>query len=433
MKILVLNDYFEAAAGGFVAAYNLALECREQGHEIIFLTTVQEKKEQGQEHYEGFPIYKIYTKYPLRFRGLLTIWNPFVFKQFARIVQEVRPDIIHAHIIHMYLSHYVLKIAHDLGVPIVLTAHDAMTFCYTHLREQCSPNGTARHRAQFLECLRCQRLRFVPGRNLWLRHYINTCASQVISVSEALKIGLEFNGIQNVQTIHNGINPEHYQVSETQVQEFRKHYALQGKKVIVFAGRSSYAKGLTELVQAMPQIQRMTESEVRLLILSRRNPYIENILRMAQELEIASSLVNPGWIPKDQMKVAYAVSDVCVVPSIQFESLATVILEAMASKKPVVGTAVGGIPEMIVHEKTGYVVPPHEISTLADKVTYLLQHPKVAQEFGEAGYHRIYTHFHITDQCRQMLDLYSRIMHHKIFNNSRVLERQQYELPQAFN
>jgi glycosyltransferase involved in cell wall biosynthesis len=407
MKILVLNDYLGASAGGFVAAYNLALECRKQGHEIIFLTTVQEKDEQGQREYEGFPVYAIYTKYPLRFRGLLTIWNPFVFKQFARIVQEVRPDIIHAHIIHTYLSHYVLKIAHDLGVPVVLTAHDAMTFCYMRLREKCSPDGTARHRARFLECLRCQRFRFVPSRNFWLRHYINTCASQVISVSKALQIGLEMNGIQNVLTVHNGIDPAQYRVSETQVKEFREQYALDGKKVILFAGRSSSSKGLADLVQAMPRIQRSAK-ETRLLILSRRNPYMDNIFRMAKELGIDSSLIHPGWMPKDRIKVAYAASDVCVVPSVQFEPLATVILEAMASKKPVVGTGVGGTAEMIVSEKTGYVVPPHDIATLAEKITYLVQHPSVAKEFGEAGYRRIYTHFHITDQCRQVLEMYAR-------------------------
>lgn len=412
MKILVLNDYFGSTAGGFVVAYNLALECRKRGHEIAFLTTVQSREEQGMAHHEGMPVYKIYTRYPLRFRGLFTIWNPFVFKRFSRAVQEICPDIIHAHIIHMYLSHYVLKIAHNLHVPSILTAHDAMTFCYMRLRESCSPHGTAQHKAQFFECLRCQRFRYVPFRNAFLRHYVNRYVSNVISVSNALKAGLEINGIHHVQTIYNGIFPEEYAISEKQATQFRKKYDLDGKKVLLFAGRSSPSKGLEKLVRAMPQILK-ARKDTRLLILSSRSGHHEYVCNLAKELGVYSSFVFPGWLEKQDMKVAYAACDICVVPSIQFEPLATVILEAMASKKAVVGTAVGGIPEIIVDGETGYIVHPQDISGLAEKILYLFQHQDVATRFGEEGYKRIQEKFHIRHQCDRILAVYAQAIAQK--------------------
>lgn len=413
MKILVLNDYFGSSAGGFVVAYNLALECQRRGHEIYFLTTVQTKEERGLSYYEKMPVYKIYTKYPLRFRGVFTIWNPFVFKEFTRFVREIRPDIIHAHIVHIYLSHYVFKIAHNLHVPSILTAHDAMTFCYMRLRESCSPNGTAQHKVRFFECLRCQRFRYVPFRNAFLRYYINRYVSNVISVSNALKAGLEINGIHHVQTIYNGIFPEEYAISEKQAAQFRKKYDLDGKKVLLFAGRSSPSKGLEKLVRAMPQILK-ARKDTRLLILSSRSGHHELVCNLAKESGVYSSLVFPGWLEKQDVKAAYAACDVCVVPSIQFEPLATVILEAMASKKAVVGTAIGGTPEMIVDGKTGYLVHPQNISGLAEKIVDLLQHQDIARRFGEEGYIRVQEKFHIKHQCDQVLDVYAQAIEQKM-------------------
>jgi glycosyltransferase involved in cell wall biosynthesis len=407
MKILILNDYFGPTAGGFVVAYNLAMECRRRGHEITFLTTVQSKKEQGKSYHEGIPVYKLYTRYPFRFRGVFIIWNPFVFKEFARIVQEIRPDVIHTHIIHMYLSHYVLKLAYDLHVPIVLTAHDTMTFCYTRLREECSPNGTALHKAKFSECLQCQRFRYVPFRNYCLRHYINTYVSQVVSVSDALKAGLELNGIQHVRTIYNGIDPHVYdEIPREHITAFRQKYALQGKNILLFAGRSSPPKGLEYLVRALPQVLKSCP-DTRVLILCKHNDYIDSVCKIAKELGVYEALVLPGWLKSDELTRAYVASDICVVPSIQFESLTTVCLEAMAAKKPVIGTSVGGIPEMIVHGKTGYLVPPRQSSELAQKIEYLLQHKEIALQLGKAGYQRILETFYLRNQVDKILEVYN--------------------------
>jgi glycosyltransferase involved in cell wall biosynthesis len=83
-----------------------------------------------------------------------------------------------------------------------------------------------------------------------------------------------------------------------------------------------------------------------------------------------------------------------------------VSLEAMASKKPVVGTSVGGTPEIIIDGKTGYIVPPRNIAALSEKIIYLLQHQDIAKQFGEEGYKRVQEKFHITQHCDQILKVY---------------------------
>lgn len=407
MKILILNDYFGPSAGGFVVAYNLALECRKRGHQIAFVTTVQTPSEAGLHEHEGFPVYRLYTAYPLRFRGLVSIWNPSIFKEFRRILREFQPDVVHAHIIHMYLSHYVLKLAHEAGIPALLTAHDTMTFCYIRLREACSPHGTALHQARMLECLQCQRFRYVPFRNACLRHYINRYAFRVISVSNALKAGLELNGIQHVQTVYNGLDPDRYAVTTEQVRAFRQKFALKGAPVLLFAGRASESKGIESLIDALPAIVAAVPETRLLMLCGARNAYIDRLRQRAEALGVAARLVFPGWLTGDELRSAYAAGDVCVVPSIQFEPLATVCLEAMAMRKPVVGTTVGGTPEMIVDGKTGYLVSPRRPEELSEKVIDVLQVPERAHQFGEAGYRRIVENFHITCQTTHILALYT--------------------------
>lgn len=411
MKILVLNDYFSPIAGGFVVAYNLALECRKRGHEIVFLTTVQKKTDAGLSEQDGMPVYKIYTRYPLRFRGLFSVWNPFVVKEFTRIVREVRPDVIHAHVIHFYLSHYVLKLAHKLGVPTVLTAHDAMTFCYTRLRGDCLNDMGQPARVNAWRCAQCQRFRYVPFRNAATRHYINTYTAQVISVSESLKVGLENNGIQHVRAIYNGIAPEQCQVSAEDVAAFRRQHSLDGKSVILFAGRANASKGLDVLIRALAAITTQ-QPQVQILILSGQNAYTDYVRALAGELGVLSRLIFPGWLTGAQLKSAYAACDVCVAPSIQFEPFGLVILEAMAVKKPVIGSSLGGIPEIIDDGKTGYLVPPGDSAALAESMSQLLQQPELARQFGEAGYLRLIEKFHIAHQCDRVLAVYQEATSH---------------------
>ena len=82
-----------------------------------------------------------------------------------------------------------------------------------------------------------------------------------------------------------------------------------------------------------------------------------------------------------------AALDVFLLPSL-WEGLPTSIVEAMAMQTPVVASSVGGIPELVEHGVTGYLIPPQNPAALADAVTHLLAHPDLARQFGRAGYDR---------------------------------------------
>jgi glycosyltransferase involved in cell wall biosynthesis len=95
---------------------------------------------------------------------------------------------------------------------------------------------------------------------------------------------------------------------------------------------------------------------------------------------------------RKRMQDIYSQSTLFVMPTV-FDSWGNVYTEAMAHKLPCIGTPVGGVPEIIVDQETGYLVPPNQPEVLADRLLYLLRDPGLMQEMGEQGYHRVVEQF----------------------------------------
>lgn len=89
----------------------------------------------------------------------------------------------------------------------------------------------------------------------------------------------------------------------------------------------------------------------------------------------------------------YHTADIVVVPSRWQEPLGLINLEAGACRKPVVATRVGGIPEVVEDGVNGYLVPPADVDTLADRVSTLIADPMLRAQMGQAGRQRVETHF----------------------------------------
>ena len=103
----------------------------------------------------------------------------------------------------------------------------------------------------------------------------------------------------------------------------------------------------------------------------------------------------------------FAALDVVVVSS-RYEGCCNVILEGMAMGKPVVATAVGGNPELIVPGETGYLVPSDDAMNLATAILQLLRDPEHARAMGQAGRRRIEAHFTLDRMVREIETVYRR-------------------------
>jgi glycosyltransferase involved in cell wall biosynthesis len=116
-----------------------------------------------------------------------------------------------------------------------------------------------------------------------------------------------------------------------------------------------------------------------------------------------------GPLPNAEVLALYAAADVVVVPSVVPDSLSRVILEAMSAGRAVVGTRVGGTPELVVDGVTGLLVRPHNPAEIARAVETLLLDEPLRHALGAAARKRIESHFDPETSLDRLLALYDEV------------------------
>ena len=213
---------------------------------------------------------------------------------------------------------------------------------------------------------------------------LTTATSNLIAVSEATKQSLHEYRFpsKEPQVIYNGI-PLHSQIFNVEREKNTGVFTL------AYVGELSERKGLTTLFQAVASLQ----TPVLLLVYGREMEagYKNTLSKLSQTLSIDTMVKFMGFDPDVSEKLGDV--DVLVLPSIAYESFGMVLLEAMRHKKPVVVTDIGGMKEVVIHEKTGFVVPAQNADALAAALLKIIGDTDLAKTLGEAGYQRLCKEF----------------------------------------
>lgn len=405
MKVLYLSDSYppDNVGGAAVVAHRLANAVQDRKHEVAVITTSQTNTSFSETSFEGIKIYQIPSKYNLdRFRAYQSLYNLQTLPKIKEILADFRPDIVHAHNIHAYLSYHSLKISHDFGAKVFLTAHDVMSFNYRKMPGSLTGSYKINPWQQLID----ERFAYFPLRNTIIRWYLSKFVNQIFAVSNALNEALKQNGIRKVVTVHNGIDLSDFSLDKKELANFRRKYHLTGYRIIHFGGRLSRDKGTEALLRALALVSKKVPN-VRLLVFgSSKNGREENFMT---SLSLALKLLPPiftGNIFAEELVASYYASDVCIIPSLCFDSFPTNILEAMACGKPVIATIFGGSREVVLNGKTGFIINPYRLDQLAGKLYNLLIDPKSAHLFGKTGREWIAKEFSIRRQRDQILRFY---------------------------
>ena len=321
MKILFLSDDFppQSFGGAGIMAFRLADVLRKKGNEVIIITTVQDKNKQGVEFYKDLKVYRIYANYHERWRAYLSLCNPQTIKRVRDIINKEKPAVVHAHNIHYFLSYYCLKIAKKSGAKVFLTAHDVMLFHYGKLTEVIDVGNfnipeKVNYRITPWQQIQKYKKRYNPFRNIIIRHYLKN-ADKVFAVSQSLKHALNDNNINNIEVIYNGVDLDNWKIKDEDIVNFKNKYNLNDKKIILFGGRLSSAKGGEKIVTALREVVKKIPNSV-LLILGNKDNYAKRIEDIATEFNVNKNIIFTGWISGQEHKAAFFSSDVVVTPSV---------------------------------------------------------------------------------------------------------------------
>ena len=187
--------------------------------------------------------------------------------------------------------------------------------------------------------------------------------------------------------------------------------------IILQLGRMVPRKGVDNVVRAVARLRRDHAMSARLLVVGgesptpdpRGRPRSAGWPRSPRTRGFADAVTFVGSRGRDVLRYYYSAADV-FVSTPWYEPFGITPIESMACGTPVIGSAVGGIRYTVVDGQTGYLVPPRDPSSLADRLARVLGDPEHARELGWNGLHRVNDHFTWRHVARSVDDLYSRVL-----------------------
>ncbi|MEO5777499.1 MAG: glycogen synthase [Flavobacterium sp.] len=319
------------------------------------------------------------------------VTNPHI-KMFHNLSKNVemsqhtlQADVVHCHTWYTHLAGIFSR--ELLQVPLILTTHSLET--HRPWKVEQLGNG------YFL--------------SRWIENHAYNTADGVIAVSEQMKTDvIEAYGIkpEKVTVIHNGIDPEFYK--PTFDNNLLLEYGINPEiPIVLFVGRITRQKGISQLISAAKYFNKNCQ-----IVLCAGAPDTPEIAKETEELIADLKSQRDGIIlisemlPREKIKVLYSHARVFACPSL-YEPFGIINLEALSCETPVVGSAVGGIPEIIQEGKTGYLIPLESVSrtnfnpkdpeafqkNFAAKVNQLLDDKNLANQMGKAGRIRVLEKF----------------------------------------
>ena len=203
-----------------------------------------------------------------------------------------------------------------------------------------------------------------------------------------------------IKTIRNGVTFPSFNVPGISVrQEFGVPIDM---KIIVMSARFDGTKGQEYLVEALSLLKE-NNLNFKCFFLG-GGLFLESVVLRSKQLGIHDHTVFTGY-RKDVLRFLQC-SDMLVQPSIAYENSPYSVLEAMACALPVVGTSVGGIPELIEDGKTGFIVPPRDPKALYNAIRALIDNDTLSKNMGLSGRQRVMEKFNMADFITKTQSIY---------------------------
>lgn len=354
MKILMLTwEYPPRIIGGISrVVYDLSKRLIKDGHEV-YVVTYKEGNLPEYEDDKGVQVYRV-DNYMINPNNFIDWVMQLNFNMVAKATEIIKKDgnfdVIHA---HDWLVTYAAKtLKNSYKTPLVATVHAT----------EAGRNGGIFDETQ----------RYINDAE-WLLTYES---AEVIVNSKFMKNDLQrLFGLpyEKINVISNGININTYSGIEKDY-DFRRKYAADTEKIILFMGRLVHEKGVQHLISAMPKI--LEKYNNIKLVIAGKGGMIDELKAQTESMGLNEKVYFTGYLNSKQVSKMYKCADISVFPS-TYEPFGIVALEAMLAGVPTVVSDIGGLNEIVNHGEDGLKSYAGNSNSLADSIISLLFNPQL--------------------------------------------------------
>jgi glycosyltransferase involved in cell wall biosynthesis len=396
MKVLVANNYFYLRGGCERVMLNDMRALTAEGIEVIPFSAADPDNLPTEYAKYFVPGADIRATSPMRRveAAVDAVHCRRTADAFATMLDKLRPDVVHCHNIYGRLSTSILGVAKQRRIPTVLTVHDYKVVCPSYLMLKNGKPCSACVDGGYYRCAvnRCHKGQLAASIVYSIEAYFAGLTGSYGAVSAFLCPShfiaglLRESGIDSTRVIYhpNCVEPQEY------APQYHGSYVLS-------VGRLSHEKGLPTLLRSMLG----TKIPMRV---AGTGP-MESELRDLAERD-GGSIVLEGHCDGNRLAELYRNAAFVVVPSEWYENAPMSILESFAYGKPVIGTRIGGIPELITEGEHGQLVDPGAPEQLRSAIQGLWSNRDAQTRMGMSARQLIETKFAHTQRTKSLLGIY---------------------------
>jgi glycosyltransferase involved in cell wall biosynthesis len=410
MRILIANNFFGPFGGAELAMFLIYQLLRKEGHDVAFFAVNKQPLfETNYPFSQYFPQYTDFDElkgFGSKLKMLPKLfYNPESESKMRAFLRDFKPDLVHCGNLHYHLTPSVLKACQRENIPVVMTLHDPRMMCpagtlmqnsESYCQDQPCLNGSP------LNCInhRCYNKSLLHSGLVTAEflykdlHGLYKTVSHFIAPSEALRTLAGKAGLdkQRISVINNCLAPEFMDILP----------AEQYGNYFLYVGRLSPEKGVKYLIEAM----RNLPPTVALRIIG-TGPEEAQLKAQAADMPNVQFL---GFMAREELIVEYRHCIASIIPSKWFEVFGLTAIETFACGRPVIGSRIGGIQEIIDEGETGFLVPLESSEALSQAMMALIESPELAQHLGKQALKKARRVYAPSLHIARMLALYSNIL-----------------------